>query len=49
MKLVETWKEFLEELTDPDNIDMSSFDMKESLNTDIWENELLKPDIGDRF
>jgi len=50
MKLVENWKEYLKELADPENIDVSSFKIKNYLNPDLWEsNEKMKVDIGDRL
>ena len=44
MKL-NAWKEYLEELVDPDNIDVVSLKQKENLNSDFWEGDKLNPKI----
>ena len=50
MNLTEQWKKYLEELADPENIDISSFEIKETLNSDLWESkEQLNEEIGNRL
>ena len=50
MNLTEEWKRYLEELTDPEQIDVSSFEVKETLNPELWDSpELLNEEIGDRL
>jgi predicted nucleotidyltransferase len=50
MNLTEEWKKHLEELTDPEQIDVSSFEVKETLNPELWDSpELLNEEIGDRL
>ena len=47
MNLTEQWKKYLEELTDPENIDISSFEVKEALHPDLWDSShLLDEEIG---
>jgi len=41
------WKKFLEELTDPDSVDVSSLEAKDTLAPGLWEKDRLKPEIGD--
>jgi hypothetical protein len=41
------WKEFLEELADPQFVDVSSLKLKKTLTPELWENNTLKPEIGD--
>jgi hypothetical protein len=36
MNLTEEWKKYLEELTDPENVDISSFETKETLHPELW-------------
>jgi len=46
--LVEDWKKYLRELVNPSTIDVSSFELKETLHTDFWSAEkLLDQEIGD--
>jgi hypothetical protein len=47
MNINKNWKNFLEELVDPDLIDISSLKMKDSLTPELWENKILKSDIAD--
>jgi len=47
--IVENWRSFLEELVDPDSIDLSSFAIKDQLNPQIWNNERLRPEVKDRL
>jgi predicted nucleotidyltransferase len=48
--LVKNWKKYLNELIDPDEVDVSSFEAKTHLNDDLWENEsLFKPEVADRL
>jgi len=50
MNLTEEWKRYLEELTDPEQIDVSSFEVKKTLNPELWDSpELLNEEIGDRL
>jgi len=50
MNLTEQWKKYLEELADPENIDVSSFEVKEALNPDLWDSEeKLNEEIGNRL
>ena len=50
MNLTEQWKKYLEELADPENIDVSSFEVKETLNPDLWDSEeKLNEEIGNRL
>ena len=50
MNLTEEWKKHLEELTDPEQIDVSSFEVQETLNPELWDSpELLNEEIGDRL
>ena len=50
MILVKEWKQHLEELANPENIDVSSFEVQEDLNSDVWDEEkYIKEDIGDRL
>lgn len=50
MKLfVENWKSFLEELVDPDSIDLSSFAVKDQLNPRIWVGDRLRPEVKERL
>jgi len=39
MNLTESWKQYLEEIADPENLDVSSFEIQDSLQPDIWESE----------
>tara|TARA_R110000824_G_scaffold3750_1_gene17836 strand:- start:2309 stop:3079 length:771 start_codon:yes stop_codon:yes gene_type:complete len=41
------WKTFLEELSDPQFVDISSLKLKKHLSPELWENNKLKPDIAD--
>jgi len=45
----DTWKQYLEELADPENIDVASLVQKDSLNPDFWEGQGLNPLIADRL
>ena len=48
MNLTEEWKRYLEELADPENIDISSFEVKETLHPELWDtSQLLNEEIGD--
>jgi hypothetical protein len=47
MYSTDKWKTFLEELTDPDLIDVSSLKLKTTLTSELWEDNQLKPEIGD--
>ena len=48
MNLTEQWKNYLEELTDPENIDVSSFEVRDTLHPDLWDpSQLLDEEIGD--
>jgi len=54
MNLTESWKNYLKRLVESGDIDVdidvASFETKDNLNSDIWENEsLLKPEIADRL
>jgi hypothetical protein len=50
MNLTEEWKRYLEELTDPEQIDVSSLKVKETLNPELWDSpESLNEEIGDRL
>ena len=40
MILVKEWKQHLEELANPENIDVSSFEVQEDLNSNIWDEEI---------
>ena len=39
MILVKEWKQHLEGLANPENIDVSSFEVQEDLNSDVWDEE----------
>ena len=39
MNLTENWKQYLEELADPEKLDVSSFEIQDSLQSDVWESE----------
>ena len=39
MNLTESWKQYLEEIADPENLDVSSFEIQDTLQPDIWESE----------
>ena len=43
----EKWKTFLEELADPQFVDISSLKLKNSLAPQLWENYKLYPEIAD--
>ena len=48
MNLTEQWKKYLEELADPEDIDISSFEVKETLHPELWDSSyLLDDEIGD--
>jgi len=47
--IVENWRSFLEELVDPDSIDLSSFAVKETLNPRIWRADRLLPEIKEKL
>jgi len=48
MNLTEEWKRYLEELADPENIDVSSFEVQETLHPELWDaSQLLDEEIGD--
>ena len=53
MNLTEQWKKYLEEIADPENIDVSSFEVKEDLHPGLWDSwdssYLLDDEIGDRL
>ncbi len=50
MNLVTEWKQFLQELSAPESIDLSSFEVQEELNPDIWDEEsYIYEEIGDRL
>jgi predicted nucleotidyltransferase len=40
-----TWKQFLEELADPQFVDTSSLISKKTLSHELWEKNILKPDV----
>ena len=47
-KLVEDWKGYLKELVSPSSIDISSFELKDTLQPSIWNSEkILDQDFGD--
>jgi len=46
MKL-DAWKQYLEELVDPDKVDVTSLKQKENLNTDFWKGDKLNPEISE--
>jgi len=47
-RLVEDWKKYLEELVDPKSIDVSSFELKNNLQSGVWNSEkILDPEVGD--
>lgn len=48
-EMFENWRSFLEELVDPDSIDLSSFAVKDKLNPQIWNNDRLRPEVKDRL
>ena len=39
------WKTFLEELADPQFVDVSSLKIRKTLQPELWEHNELKPDI----
>ena len=39
MNLTESWKQYLEEIADPEKLDVSSFEIQDTLQPDIWESE----------
>lgn len=45
----ENWRSFLEELVDPESIDLSSFSFKKDLCPKLWVNDRLRPEIRDRL
>jgi hypothetical protein len=47
MRATDKWKAFLEELADPQFVDVSSLKLKKTLSPELWENNQLKPEIGD--
>ena len=48
MNLTEEWKKYLEELTDPENVDVSSFEVKDNLHPELWNiDQNLDEEIGD--
>ena len=47
MHALHKWKAFLEELADPQFVDVSSLKLKKTLAPELWENNVLKPEIGD--
>jgi len=50
MILVEEWKRYLEELMDPQTIDIANFEVQNSLNPDLWPTtEKINSEIGDRL
>ena len=50
MNLTENWKKYLEEIADPENLDVSSFEIQDTLQPDIWESEeKLKQEISARL
>jgi len=50
MNLTENWKQYLKELTDPEKLDVSSFEIQDSLQPDVWESEeKLNEEIGARL
>tara|TARA_R110002020_G_scaffold216308_2_gene423762 strand:- start:46 stop:825 length:780 start_codon:yes stop_codon:yes gene_type:complete len=50
MNLTESWKKYLAELADPENLDVSSFEIQDTLQPDIWESEeKLKQEISARL
>lgn len=47
--LFENWRSFLEELVDPESIDLSSFAVKERLCPQIWVGDRLRPEVRERL
>ena len=47
MNNLDKWKTFLEELADPQFVDVSSLKLKDHLAPEIWESNKLKPEIAD--
>lgn len=47
--IMDTWQRYLEELTDPENIDVSSLAQKDTLDPDFWDDQDLNPTIVDRL
>ena len=44
------WKDFITEKTDPKDIDLSSFEVKEELSPDIWEDDdFVKSEVKDNL
>ena len=39
------WKNFLEELYDPQHIDVASLKFKKTLPPEIWENNQMRPEV----
>ena len=39
MNLTESWKQYLEEIADPENLDVSSFEIQDTLQPDVWKSE----------
>ena len=46
MNNLDKWKTFLEELADPQFVDVSSLKLKDHLAPGVWEKNKLKPDIA---
>jgi predicted nucleotidyltransferase len=50
MNLTESWKQYLEEIADPEKLDVSSFEIQDTLQPDVWESEeKLKQEISARL
>ena len=50
MILVKEWKKYLEELVNPETIDVSSFEVHDNLSPEVWGGEdILEPEIADRL
>jgi hypothetical protein len=48
MTFLKEWQKFLDEV-DPAQVDISSFEVKDSLNPDIWENEELIEEVRQKL
>jgi NADH dehydrogenase/NADH:ubiquinone oxidoreductase subunit G len=47
MEFEQKWKTFLEELIDPQFVDVSSLKVQKTLQPDLWDGRTLKPEIVD--
>jgi len=48
-KLFENWEIYLEELVNPESVDVSSFEIQDELNSDVWERGKLKSKIKNKL